>query len=334
MHRTASEKRAKLAILGNLERGAVRPTVREGVYSGPRPGLHYFRSGLQVLRSSPRLYVQLVVLFAAPAVGAALLSVSTAGNDLSRATGTVVLDFFPAQVAPAVMMVAVAAGFAGRTLGVGDSLRQGLPWLPRYIWTNLHTSVVFWVPVGTLVALYQRRIGGLPEDGALGTAISATLIAAMIALGLYIQTRTLLASFLAVHENQPGTLSALNAWRMGGKHTGRILGTFVVAGLPVALPLFLLITGLLIAWQGMPEVQAVLLAMLPSLAWAAIQIVRPVMVPAVYSLYRDLWDDELARRSREGEPRNPAFVAPLLALSAWVPRFAGRLVGRRVEASL
>ena len=312
----------------------MRPVVKGGVYSGPRPGLHYFRSGLQVLRSSPWLYVQLVVLFAAPAVGAALLSVSTAGNDLSRAAGTVVLDFFPAQVAPAVMMVAVAAGFAGRTLGVGDSLRQGLPWLPRYIWTNLHTSVVFWVPVGTLVALYQRRIGGLPDDGALGTAISVALIIAMIALGLYIQTRTLLASFLAVHENQPGTLAALNSWRMGGKHTGRILGTFVVAGLPVALPLFLLISGLLIAWQGMPEVQAVLLAMLPSLAWAAIQIVRPVMVPAVYSLYRDLWDDEVARRRREGEPGNPAFVAPLLAVSAWLPRAAGSLVGRRLYGSL
>jgi len=137
-----------------------------------------------------------------------------------------------------------------------------------------------------------------------------------------------------VHENQPGTLAALNAWRMGGKHTGRILGTFVVAGLPVALPLFLLISGLLITWQGMPEVQAVLLAMLPSLAWAAIQIVRPVMVPAVYSLYRDLWDDEVARRGHEGEPRNPAFVAPLLTLSAWLPRVLGRLVGRRLTASL
>ena len=312
----------------------MRPVVKEGVYSGPRPGLHYFRSGLQVLRSSPRLYVQLVVLFSAPAVGAALLSVSGAGNDFSRAAGAVVLDFFPAQVAPAVMMVAVAAGFAGRTLGVGDSLRQGLPWLPRYIWTNLHTSVVFWVPVGTLVALYQRRIGGLPDDGALGTAISVTLIAAMIVLGLYIQTRTLLASFLAVHENQPGTLAALNSWRIGGRHTGRILGTFVVAGLPVALPLFLLVSGLLIAWQGLPEVQAVLLAMLPSLAWAAIQVVRPVMVPAVYSLYRDLWDDEVARRRRDGEPHNPAFVAPLLAVSAWLPRAVGSLVGRRLYGSL
>ena len=119
-----------------------------------------------------------------------------------------------------------------------------------------------------------------------------------------------------------------------GRHTGRILGTFVVAGLPVALPLFLLVSGLLIAWQGLPEVQAVLLAMLPSLAWAAIQVVRPVMVPAVYSLYRDLWDDEVARRRRDGEPRNPAFVAPLLAVSAWLPRSVGSLAGRRLDGSL
>ncbi len=308
----------------------MRAAAIEGVYSGPRPGLYYLRSGLQVVQSNPWLYAQLVVLFSVPAVAAAILSVSGEGTELSRLAGSVFLDFFPAQVASPIMMMAVAAGFAGHKLGVGDSLRQGLPWLPRYIWTNLNTSVVFWVPVGTLVALYQRRIGGLPEDGSLGTAINVTLIV----LGLYIQTRTLLASYLAIHENQPGTLAALNSWRVGGNHKMRVFGTFVLAGLPAALPLALIVVVLLFAFRGMPEAQAALLAMLPSLAWAAIQIVRPVMVPAVYSLYRDLWYDEIAKRARVGEPRNPAFVAPLLAVSGLIPQVVGRLFGRRTEFSL
>ncbi len=304
------------------------------MYSGPRPGLFYLRSGFQVVRSNPWLYAQLVVLFSVPAVAAAILSVSGAGNELSRLAGSVFLDFFPAQVASPIMMVAVAAGFAGHTLGVGESLRRGVPWLLRYIWTNLNTSVLFWVPIGTLVALFQRRIGGLPEDGATGVAINVTLIVIMIGLGLYIQSRTLLAAYLAIHENQPGTLAALNAWRVGGNHKWRVLQTFVLAGVPVALPLGLVVVALFIALQGTPAAQAVLLAMLPSLAWAAIQIVRPVMVPAVYSLYRDLWYDEVAKRARLGEPQNPAFIAPLLAVSAWIPRAFGRLIGRRIEFSL
>ena len=59
-------------------------------------------------------------------------------------------------VAPVVLMHAVDAGRGGERIGVLEATRRGVPWVPRYVWTNVHTTVLFWVPVGTLVLLWER----------------------------------------------------------------------------------------------------------------------------------------------------------------------------------
>jgi hypothetical protein len=51
-----------------------------------------------------------------------------------------------------------------------------------------------------------------------------------------------------------------------------------------------------------------------------------VLIPAVYALYGDLWNTELARRREKGEPPIPAFAPPLLALTRPLPHL-GRLSG-------
>jgi len=48
-----------------------------------------------------------------------------------------------------------------------------------------------------------------------------------------------------------------------------------------------------------------MLAAAPDLIWAGIQAVRPVLIPAVYLLYRELFRAELARRQQEGGPPVP-----------------------------
>jgi hypothetical protein len=61
-----------------------------------------------------------------------------------------------------------------------------------------------------------------------------------------------------------------------------------------------------------------MLAAAPDLAWAAMQFVRPVLIPAVYWLYRDLQKSE-ENRSEQERPI-PAVLRVVLALTRPLPK--------------
>lgn len=146
------------------------------------------------------------------------------------------------------------------------------------------------------------------------------LLTGTVALGVH--TRTLLAPFIAIHGDLRGTLAALESWRLSARFFGLCLSTFILASLPAALPLALL--GLVGALALPPPALADVSLAIPDLAWAGIQAVRPVLIPALYRLYCDLWGAELGRRRHEGEPPIPAFVRALLTITRPLPRL-GRL---------
>ena len=209
----------------------------DAIERGWLAGVHYFRSGLTVLGRSPWLYVRLLTLFAIPALIAAIV----AGVDFAPGPGRSVVLFFmngiSSTVAPVVIMVAVAAGFSGRDLGVAGSLRTGLGWLPRYLWTNVHTSVIFWLPVGTLLLLrwWQRDAISLGDPAE--AAVDAGWFVVIGTVALYVHSRTLLAPFYAIHGDMPATVAALESWRVSGRYFGKVFGTFIVSSAPTAVPL-------------------------------------------------------------------------------------------------
>lgn len=299
-----------------------------------RTGAHYLRFGLAVLKLSPWLYVAVLALFATPAALAAALTISGLPAGFGRSALLWGLNAISASVAPPIVMILVAAGSHGRHLGFLGSISTGLRWLPRYLWTNLHTSVIFWVPVSALLWLYRWQERAFPADGPADFALTILWITAIAAFALYLHTRTLLAPFLAVHGNLPGTLAALESWRLSGRHFARVFGGFIIPSAPVAVPLALAILAGYLALAGSPERRDAMIAMWPSLVWVFIKFVRPLLIAAVYGLYRDLWREESDRRLAEGSPSLPAFVLPLLSLSAFLPRILGRVTGRRLDWTL
>ncbi len=125
-------------------------------------------------------------------------------------------------------MILVAGGYRGHTSGFRESITTGLRWLPRYLWTNLHTTVIFWVPVSALFWLHGWQQRTFPADGSADLALTVFWFTAIAALALYLHTRTLVAPFLAVHGNLPGTLAALESWRLSGRHFARVFGGFII----------------------------------------------------------------------------------------------------------
>ena len=293
--------------------------------------LGYTRQGLRILGTTPWLYVQILSAFAAPAAVAAYVTASDLPEGFGRSALLYVLNAISASAAPVVVMIAVAAGFHGVSLSFISAMRQGLWWLPRYLWTNVHTTVIFWVPILVLLNLFEWQRNEAAVDGPWGLAVTAAWVVLIGAAALYIHSRTLLAPFFAVHGNLPATLATIESWRMSGRRFPIVFGTFVVSSAPTAVPLAIVLTTLAFTLDEATGTRATYAAMLPALVWATIKLVRPFLITATYGMYSDLWTEEQQRRAEEGAPPVPMLARPLLLISRWIPRLAGRAIGRRIE---
>ncbi|MBV8718727.1 MAG: hypothetical protein JOZ65_26985 [Chloroflexi bacterium] len=238
------------------------------------------RGGLEITAQQPDLYVKLVLLYSLPPLLAAWLVVNGPQNAAWVQPLVALLPLITMVVAPVVLMHAVDAGRGGERIGVLEATRRGVPWVPRYIWTNMHTTVLFWVPVGTLLILWERS----PLGPWLPTIVWVIVIG-MVALHQHV--RTVLAPYLAVHGELNGTRAALTSWELGGRHFWLLLGTFVLGSVPVALPLA--VGFVAIEHWGPDALSAALLAASWQLGWVGVQSTRGLLIPALHTAYEGLY---------------------------------------------
>ncbi len=297
-----------------------------------RQGRRYAVRGVKTLRVTPFVYAAIMVLFSLPAAVVIWITAADLPEGLGRSAGTTVLNLLSGTVAPVVFMKAVAAAHDGRRLGLWPHLEDGTRWLPRYIWTNLHTTVIFWVPVGILTLglnSFQRVAFAETTPGIL---VSVLWVVVIGGTGIYVHTRTLLAPFIAVHGNVPGSLAALESWRVSGRMFGPVFATFVTAAGPIAVPLAAVFMGFYLTLTG-PALE-VFSATLVAQVWIAVNLIRPPLVAATYALYTEVWADELERRAQLGHPATPSLVRWLIDMSWWPPRVAAAMFRRPVSGPL
>jgi hypothetical protein len=238
------------------------------------------RRGLDITRQQPDLYIKLVLLYSLPPLASAGLVLYAPRDTPWYQPLVSLLPLITMVVAPVVLMHAVDAGHGGERIGVLEATRRGVPWVPRYVWTNVHTTILFWVPVGTLVLLWERS----PLGPWLPTVVWVVVIG-LVALHQHV--RTVLAPYLAVHGELGGTRAALTSWELGGEHFWNLLATFVLASLPVALPLG--VAFLVIEHFGPDPLSAALLAASWQLSWVGVQSTRGLLIPALHTAYEDLY---------------------------------------------
>ena len=297
-----------------------------------RQGGRYAVRGLKTLRLTPLVFVAIMALFSLPAAGVIAITAADLPEGLGRTAGTTVLNVLSGTVAPVMFMKAVAAAHDGRRLGLWWHLADGTRWLPRYIWTNLHTTMIFWVPVGILTVgliSFQRLTFAETFPGGL---ISILWVVVIGGTGIYVHSRTLLAPFIAVHGNVPGSLAALESWRVSGRMFGPVFATFVISAGPIAVPLAAVFMGFYLTLAGLAL--DVFAATLVAQVWIAVNLIRPPLVAATYALYTEVWADELERRAQLGHPATPALVRWLIDMSWWPPRVAAAVFRRPVSGPL
>ncbi|MBI2887445.1 MAG: hypothetical protein HYY02_09570 [Chloroflexi bacterium] len=278
-------------------------------------GWTYLTQGFTITTHNPRLFAQIVTVFSLPAMLAGLLATLLPPTQLWSILLIFLLDSTTAVVGPVVFMMAVGAAYREQVLSLRQVAARAVPWLPRYLWTNVHTSAIFWLPVGGLLAA-ERWLGEqILSSGGLDSLAVLFLGVLTLCLAVYLHSRTLLAPFLAVHSNLPGTRAAWESWRLSGQHLPLVVGTFIAASAPLALPLVLALGALL----SNSHATATGGEMLPHLVGVAIQLVRLTLIPAAYMLYRDVCDMEWERQVLHNPPDQPAMVGLLLKATAWIP---------------
>jgi len=269
-------------------------------------GLRNVRGGLRLMGRDVVLFLQISVGFSLPALAAAVMVHRIPPDAWWRTPLLFTLDATATVVAPVVFMMAVSAAYRGERAPLLRLVVRGLPWLPRYLWTNAHTSVVFWAPVGALLLAHRAL------EGPAGPAVlleSGWGVAVAVA-AVYLHTRTLLAPFLAVHGNVPATRAAYASWVLSHRHFKAAAATFVLGTAPLAVPLLALA-------YAMAGSKGALLGgtdTLPHATGIGLQLVRLSVIPAVYLLYRQLCD-----AAPEVLDPLPGPIAALERGTAWLP---------------
>ncbi|MCY4435781.1 MAG: hypothetical protein OXE05_00415 [Chloroflexi bacterium] len=272
-----------------------------------RLAAQYFARGISLVRPHIATYGRLTALYVSPALLVAALTVLIPEPNGWQQVLLYFLRSLTVVLGTLVVMVLVAYHAQGRAIGVVQASRIALHWVFRYLWTNAHTSLMFWIPFSALVWLHARQKDIIPlGDGVQPFADGFWWIAAG-GVALAIHTRTMLAPFFAVHGDLPGTLATVESWRLSGRSFWVCMSTLVLASAPIALPLGLVGGGLLLALPH--ATRALLLVALPDLTWAAIQLIRPLLIPAVFLLYKDYW----GLQSPGGGEETPLATAPTLA---------------------
>lgn len=261
----------------------------------------YVRQGLALAGRYWRFYVLVTLICAAPALVAAGLALRRDAWTPPEVVLAVALPWVTALLGTTTVMVSMAWHARGRSIGIPQALWLGVTWLPRYTWTNAHTSVVFWVPVAGL--------------GFLGQWLPAWLAVPLVgAAAIALHARTMLAPFHAVHDDLPATRAAWVAWVVSGRYFGLAVAVLVLGVLPtlaVLVPAVLLVTWV----TGIALPSALSLAGGELLA-AAIQAVRPVLIASLYAWFR-----ELEVTDPPSSAPLPGVLVPLQAVTARLPRW-------------
>lgn len=280
----------------------------------------YFSAGLSLVSRRPGTYALVTALYVAPSLLAALLAVSIAEPNPWQQALLYLLRSITVVLGTLVIMVMVSFHAHGREIGIVHASRLAVYWVFRYLWTNAHTSLIFWVPTTVLLWLHARQGEVAPLEGGLQALADGLWWLAIGAIALAIHTRTMLAPFFAVHGDLPGTVATIESWRLSGRAFWVCCSTLVLASAPVAVPLGVIGGGFFLAFSSAQR--ALLLLALPDLTWAAIQLIRPLLIPAVYTLYREAEPEEGALTADDSLQANLPWAArPLLALTRPLPHF-------------
>jgi len=253
------EKNAEIFVSTN------RPDV---ALSWWRQAAYYVTSGLRICRKDVGGLVTIVGLFMLPPLAAVIVGSQPGPLAYWVAWG---LPWITITLGNIAAVLAIEALDADQPVIPGHILPATIRWLPRYLWTNGLTSVLFWglfTPLQWVIGQQTTRWGWSP------LAPTALLLLPM----LFWHVRLVFATYAAIVDDQPGLRSVLISLRLPHRHWKMIVAAFVGSVLivaPLAGPLYLWILTIHnpIVAEGFE--------------WALVMPIRPLFISTLHVIYQD-----------------------------------------------
>jgi hypothetical protein len=238
--------------------------------SGPwwRQAVAYVASGLRICRKDIPGLVMLVGLFMLPPLAAVV--VGSQPGEVAHWIANA-LPWITITLGNICAVLAIEAIDAGKPIIPSEILPAAVRWLPRYLWANGITTVLFW----GLTIPAQWALGKLTDHW--GWPPFTVILILGIPM-LFWHVRLVFATYAAIVDDQPGVRSVLisisiahRRWRMV---VAAFVGSVLIEG-PVIGPIYLLIQGV-----TNPYVAG-------GFTWMLIMLMRPIFIATLHEIYED-----------------------------------------------
>ena len=233
-----------------------------------RQAAYYVVCGLDICRRDIPGLLTLVALFLLPPLAAVIIG-SQPGPLAYWVAWS--LPWITITLGNIAAVLAIEALDAGKPVVPGHILPACVRWLPRYLWTNGITTVLFWglfLPLQWLIGQLTTRWSWPP------LAPTALLLLPM----LFWHVRLVFATYAAIIDDQPGIRAVLISLKLPHRHWKMIVaafaGSFLIAA-PLAGPLYLWILTL-----HNPVVAE-------GFEWALVMPLRPLFIATLHVIYHD-----------------------------------------------
>lgn len=240
----------------------------------------YVAAGIRICRKDIPGLVALVGLFMLPPLTAVV--VGSQPGALAHWIANA-LPWITITLGNISVVLAVEIIDAGGQVTPSAILPAAVRWLPRYLWANGITTVIFW----GLFTPAQWALGRLTTHW--GWPSFSPLLLLGIPL-LFLHIRLVFATYAAIVDDQPGVRSVIISFGIAHRRSRMVVAAFVGSVLvegPVIGPIYLLIQGI-----SNPYVAG-------GFTWMLIMLMRPLFIATLHEIYEDYRPVAEIARSRQ-----------------------------------
>ncbi|HLW02354.1 MAG TPA: hypothetical protein VKT82_27110 [Ktedonobacterales bacterium] len=245
-----------------------------------RQAANYVAAGIRICRKDISGLVTLVGLFMLPPLAAVVVGSQpgTLAHWIANALPWITITLGNISIVLAVEIID-----AGDKVTPSAILPAAVRWLPRYLWANGITTVLFW----GLFTPAQWALGKLTDSWGWPSFSPILLLGIPM---LFWHIRLVFATYAAIVDDQPGVRSVIISFGIAHRRSRMVVAAFVgsvVVEGPVIGPIYLLIQGI-----SNPYVAG-------GFTWMLIMLMRPIFIATLHEIYEEYRPVAEIARSRQ-----------------------------------
>jgi hypothetical protein len=257
-----------LALPEKSSETIISPLASDTESSWWRQAAYYVACGLRICRKDIPGLLTLVGLFMLPPLAAVIVGSQPGPLAYWVALGLPWITIVLGNIAA---VLAIEALDAGQLVVPARILPAALRWLPRYLWTNGITTVLFWglfMPLQWVISQQTNR-WGWP---------SFAPVALLLLPMLFWHVRLVFSTYAAIVDDQSGMRAVMISIRLAHRRWKMTVAAFagsVLIVAPLAGPLYLLILTI-----HNPVIAG-------GFEWALLMPMRPLFIATMHMIYKD-----------------------------------------------